>query len=158
MRTAVLPAVLLLASLPAFATDQKPAGDAQAILTHQAQIRSEALAGKGRYKDMAEAQRTALFNHQDTITRLLQDVDNTSDLPENDKLAVFNAIEAVKAIVTKAEDERMVCVREKPLGSNRPERVCKTVAQRREEKLKADGAVRSTVTCQDGFNGGFCNN
>jgi hypothetical protein len=158
MRSAVFAVALLLAGLPAFAADQKPDNDARAILAEQAQIRSEAMARKGRYKDMPEAQRTELFAHQDTVTRLLQDVDKPSDLSENEKLAVFNALEAVEAIVNKAEDERMVCVREKPLGSNRPERVCKTVAQRREEKLKADGAVRSTVTCQDGFNGGFCNN
>ena len=35
------------------------------------------------------------------------------------------------------DDERMVCERRKVLGSNRPERVCKTVAQRREEKERA---------------------
>lgn len=158
MRNAVLFAVLLLASLPAFSSDVKPTADAKAILAQQAEIRAEALAGKGRYKDMGEAQRAELFNHQDTVTRLLQGVDSTANLPENDKLAAFNALEAIKAIVNKAEDERIICVREKPMGSNRPERVCKTVAQRRAEKQKADGAVRSTTTCQDGFNGGFCNN
>ena len=52
MRNAVLFAVLLLASLPAFSSDVKPSADAKAILAQQAEIRAEALAGKGRYKDI----------------------------------------------------------------------------------------------------------
>ena len=71
---------------------------------------------------------------------MLEGVGSTTDLPEKDQITVFNSLEAIEAIVNQAEEERMVCTRVKPVGSNRPETVCKTVAQMREEKLEADRA------------------
>lgn len=158
MRNALLFAVLLLASLPAFATDVKQNTDAKTILSQQSEIRTEALGRKGRYKDMDESQRTALFQHQDTVNRLLQGVDNTADLAPDQRMTVFNALEAVEAIVNKAEDERMVCEKTKPIGSHRPERVCKTVAQRREERLKAEQNMQRDQRCVDAWGTNACSN
>lgn len=157
MRNTLLFAVLLLTSLPAFASDGKQSTDAQAILAQQSEIRTEALGRKGRYKDLDESQRTALFQNQDTVNRLLQGVDSTTDLAPDQQVMVFNALEAVEAIVNKAEDERMVCEKTKPIGSHRPERVCKTVAQRREERLKAEQNMQRDQRCVDGWGTNACN-
>ncbi len=50
-----------------------------------------------------------------------------------------------KATETEKEDERLICRREKPIGSNRATRVCRTQAQIREESRSAqDGLMRNS--------------
>ena len=116
--------------------------DAKAILEQQAGIRTEAMNKKGRYKDMDESKRQELFAHQDKVNRMLDGVASTTELPETDQIVVFNSLEAIEAIINQAEEERLVCSRVKPAGSNLPTTVCKTVAQLREEKLNADRAFQ----------------
>jgi hypothetical protein len=132
-------ALMCLAAPPVAANNTRNT-DAKTILDQQAGIRTEAMNKKGRYKDMAETKRQELFAHQDKVNRMLEGVGSTTDLPEKDQITVFNSLEAIEAIINQAEDERMVCTRVKPVGSNRPQTVCKTVAQLREEKLDADRA------------------
>ncbi len=143
-------ALMCLAAPPVSANNTRNT-DARTILDQQAGIRTEAMNKKGRYKDMAEAKRQELFAHQDKVNRMLEGVASTTDLPETDQIAVFNSLEAIEAIINQAEDERMVCKRVKPVGSNRPETVCKTVAQMRAEKLDAESAMRSGQSCTDGL-------
>lgn len=58
-------------------------------------------------------------------------------LAETDKVALFNDQERVNTILTKArEDSRLVCKREKTLGSNMPANQCMTVAERRRRAEK----------------------
>lgn len=105
--------------------------DANTILAQQQQIHAEAIKRTGRYKDMKEATRHTLFAQQDVVTNLLQGKRYTTDLPEHDQIAVFNALESIEAIINNAEDQRMVCERHKPTGSHRTKTLCMTVAQRR---------------------------
>ena len=69
-----------------------------------------------------------------------------SDLSETDKLAVFNDQELINNLLTEAaEDSRLVCKREKKLGSNMPVNTCMTVAQRREAQRKAQEQLRNSA-------------
>ena len=57
---------------------------------------------------------------------------------------VFNDQELINTILTRAHaDSRMVCRRERATGSNRPQQVCMTVAQRREASENAKDALRN---------------
>jgi hypothetical protein len=112
--------------------------DAQAILAQQQQIRAEVEKRGGRFKDMDAAKREELFARQGKVASLLADKKATTDLPEQDQIVVFNELEAIEGIVNKAEDERMVCERVKPVGSNRPKTVCMTVAERRAQREAAE--------------------
>lgn len=63
---------------------------------------------------------------------LLGGKDSADGLAEADKVALFNDQEVVNTVLTKArEDSRLVCRREKVLGSNMPTNRCMTVAERR---------------------------
>lgn len=136
MMLAVLTALAAAWHQPAGAQEH-PNLDAQAILAQQAQIRADAVAGTGRYKDLPEHQRSELFALQDRVTAKLSGRAATTAMKEHDQIAVFNALEAISAILNGDEDERMICERKRPVGSNRRETVCRTVAQRRADQETA---------------------
>ncbi|MGY0560617.1 hypothetical protein ACW7G2_07850 [Luteimonas sp. A277] len=129
--------------------------DAQAILQQQQEIRQEAVAREGRYKDLDERTHRELLDKQDTVFSLLEGRERSTELGERDQVALFNSLESISAIINQAEDERMVCERVRPTGSNRAQRVCKTVAQRRAEHEAAQrGAdmsrnARCVTACGD---------
>lgn len=129
---------LAMVATTALANDIPKNLDAQAILAQQQQIRAEVEKRGGRFKDMDAAKREELFARQGKVASLLADKKATTDLPEQDQIVVFNELEAIEGIVNNAEDERMVCERVKPVGSNRPKTVCMTVAERRAEREVAD--------------------
>jgi hypothetical protein len=128
--------------------------DAGAIRAQQAQIRTDVVARTGRYAKLSEAQRQDLLAKQDVVNRLLEGRSAITDLPESDRISVFNALEAISAIINNEEDDRMVCKRHKPVGSNRPQTVCKTVAQLRAEQrsVQADEG-RRTLECSNAYMG-----
>lgn len=111
---------------------------AAAIRAQQEQLRAELGAPNGRLKVLSATRRERLVHHQNLVLSQLEGVERTTDLSEADQIAVFNSLEAIEAIVNTAEDDRMVCRRSKPVGSNRPTTVCRSVAQIRREKEIAD--------------------
>lgn len=111
---------------------------AAAIRAQQEAIRAELGSRNGRYKDLSDSRRERLVHHQALVLGHLEGVERTTDLSEADQITVFNSLEAIEAIVNTAEDDRMICRRSKPVGSNRPTTVCRSVAQIRREKEIAD--------------------
>lgn len=56
-------------------------------------------------------------------------------LPSPSRMQVFNDQELVNTLLTRArEDSRLVCAREKKVGSHRHVNVCRTVADRRRDR------------------------
>lgn len=143
MKGRIVVATLLLGmwwSATASAESQAPVlveTDAAAIVAQQHEIRQAAQQRSGRYKDMAGADRDRLLQTQDRVLGRLEGRTRTTELPRVDQVALFNDLEEISALVNKAEDDRMVCERSRPIGSNRPVSVCKTVAQRREERERS---------------------
>jgi hypothetical protein len=145
--------LLLIASaaFSAAAADRKPLAIA-AITSQQAEIRAGVQAGTGRYKDMPARTKEELLSRQSELLAVVDGKRSSDDLSEKERLQVFNNLEWIEAAINNAEDERMVCNREKTLGSNRAQKVCKTVAQIREEKEEARRNLNS------GCAGGVCGN
>lgn len=144
MKSALMTAglVLLLGSAAAGANDQVLVNtNARAIVAQQQEIRREATARKGRYKDMDERTRSRLFAEQDVVLGLLDGKEQSTELPAGEQTTLFNSLESIEAIVNKAEDERMVCRRERATGSHRVQNVCKTVAQLRAEREQGQAAI-----------------
>ncbi len=121
--------------------------DVAAIVAQQTQMRAEAQAGTGRYKDMPQAQRDDLVRRQAAVLQLVEGRRSTDELDPQRRTDLFNELEAIEAIVNRAEDERMVCEYRKAIGSNRKERVCKTVAQRRKEQEEARSMMGRATRC-----------
>lgn len=138
---------LAMFATAAMANDIHPNADAKAILAQQTAIRAEVEQGKGRYKDLAADKRSTLLARQNEVFKLLDGKAAVTDLPERDQVAVFNALETIEAIINKAEDDRMVCERVRPTGSNRVQSLCLTVAERRarREAAEKDLATRNAA-------------
>lgn len=107
------------------------------VRQQQTEIRADATARTGLYKDMPAATRDELFTKQNMVLSIIEGKDLASDLNESDKMKVFNALEWIEAAINKAEDERVVCERRAQIGTNRKERVCRTVAQIRADREAA---------------------
>jgi hypothetical protein len=152
MRNGVLLALLiaLASSGAAQAIDQTAGVDASAILTQQRQIRDEAMARQGRYKNMEEAKRSDLFVQQSVVFQLLDGKQNSNELAEPDRVKLFNALEAIEASINNARDEQVVCEFIRSVGSNRPQRVCKTYAQRAKEREAAEKELSRQIGCTTG--------
>jgi len=124
---------LLCLAAAATASDH-PNLDAGAIRDQQRDIRVAVETGQGIYKDLPENRKRELFGKQDRVLALVRDKSRTTELNEYQQIELFNNLEAIQAIVNSAEDERMICRRERPTGTNRPQTICKTIAQRRADR------------------------
>jgi hypothetical protein len=112
--------------------------DAETIRTQQAQIRKDAEARQGRYATLEGSKRRRLFEKQALVLRMLEGRRSMAELDEQDRIIVFNALESIAAIVNDDEPNRTICRRQKPVGSNRPVTLCRTVAELEAEKRAAD--------------------
>lgn len=138
MKHLVLATVLACLLAPAaYASADRKALQAESIRTQQAEIRAGVEARSGRYKDLPAGTRSELLAKQSEVLRMIDGKQSTDELDENQKVEVFNALEWIEAAINKADDERLVCERRAVLGSTRKERVCKTVAQMRDEREAA---------------------
>lgn len=136
-----MPILLITAVLAASSAQAGPGPenmDANAIRAQQAQIRADVEARSGRYAAFDEAKRQQLWEKQAVVNRLLEGKASMLELGEIDRIAVFNALESISALINGDESTRTVCRRHKPVGSNRPVTVCKTVAELEAEKRAAD--------------------
>jgi hypothetical protein len=134
-----LPATLL--------ANTRTAGSLPEIHAQQTQLRQEALAGQGRFKDLSVAERQALAVQQDRFLALTKGRQSLDELAMDDRMAAINALEAINAGITRAEDERLVCERIKQVGSNRPTRVCRTVAELRQAQQAAEKLMEERPAC-----------
>ena len=120
------------------------------ISAQQIRLRAQVVAGKGPFKDLSAPERKALVAKQDRILLLLDGVEDIEQLRPEHRVEVFNTIEWVKATVTKAEDERMVCEFARTVGSNRAKSVCMTAKQQREHRENARNSLNRGQMCNVG--------
>jgi len=104
------------------------------VLAQQQQIRTDVVAGKGRYANIPNQKRSELMAKQDELIVLLEGKQSSAELSEDQYVAAFNRLEWIEATVNNTDGERMICTREKTLGSNRTTRVCRTAAQMEEQR------------------------
>ena len=80
---------------------------------------------------MNEAQLRDLKERQARVLRMLDGKTRTTELPPTDQVRLLNDLEAISALLNKANDERLVCERQRITGSKLPKTVCMTVAEKR---------------------------
>ncbi len=96
------------------------------------------------YSHFTDDERKAIFARQDEVLSLIDGKQDIAELGPDGRIALANALEAVKASLARAEDNRMICERIKPLGSNRPQNKCISVGQRRRMREEAQrGGLRT---------------
>lgn len=115
------------------------------IVTQQTQIREDALAGIGRYKDMPKATRDELLAKQAALLKMLDGKQDTGELSVEQRIEAFNTLEWIEATINKEPEERMVCRRERRTGSMKTSTVCKTQGQIKESNERARRQMEGTT-------------
>lgn len=139
-----LVAVTLFSS-SAFAADVITIDSTQAqIRTAQGELRAAIERKSGNYSHFTDDERKTIFARQDEVLSLIDGKQDVAELGPDAKISLANALDAVKASVARAEDNRMICERIKPVGSNRPQNKCISVGQRRRMREEAQrGGLRT---------------
>ena len=117
------------------------------IRKEQMSYRQQAMDKTGPFKDLSEPERQALIQKQNQLITLIDGKSTLGDLARDDQTTAINTLEWIKSAITRAEDERLVCERVKLVGSNRPTRICKTVAERRKEREEAEKSLEERKMC-----------
>jgi hypothetical protein len=88
------------------------------------------LAGEGGYGSLRRGDMQRLKEARDVIVRHLDGKRDARALPPEERLAVFNAQEAITAIIRNDDKNRLVCRKLTSTGSRVPKTECLTVAER----------------------------
>ncbi len=127
-------AFAIVVSPSAFAQEQAtaPALDISASFAEQHErIRADLADGK-TYSEIAPEKRTEVQRTLGRIQTTLGEAGSVSELSAQQRADLMNDQELVNTILTLArEDSRLVCSRDKLVGSHRSTTQCATVAQRR---------------------------
>ena len=101
--------------------------------------------GDGKtYSEISSGDRQKVTVALDRISSLLGGAGSVEQLSEAAKVEVFNQQELVNTVLTQAhEDSRLVCTREKKVGSHRTTNNCMTVAERRRAREESENALRN---------------
>jgi len=99
--------------------------------------------GDGKtYSEISAANRHQVTESLDRISGLLGGAESVDQLPETKKVEIFNEQEKVNTLLTQAHDDsRLVCTREKKVGSHRATNNCMTVAERRRAREQTENAM-----------------
>ena len=105
-----------------------------AIRTQVDKIHAEAKAGKRGWDNISAEKKTQLTTARDRVVALLDGKKNAAELQEQERTELTQVLNDINTLAKEADDERMVCTREKAVGSNFPIETCMTVAQRRAQR------------------------
>lgn len=114
------------------------------IRSEQAEILARVKAKTGAFADISARDREQMVERQMRMLKMIEGKKTSAELQETEKLELSRTLEWIDVTVKRADDERMICERVRVLGSNMKERVCMTVAQKREAGERArDEMTRS---------------
>jgi hypothetical protein len=135
----VVSAMTLMLGLPiARASTESPIPPAvRDIVVQQSHLRAMATARRGPFKDLSARDRDALLKSQTRVLELLDGHGSIDELHIDEKVELFNHLQTVKAVVTRAEENRQICERTRVIGSNRYRLLCMNAQEYREFKRQA---------------------
>jgi hypothetical protein len=134
-----------LAASTAFAAAKKSAGglDLNAAFTQQKEQIERELGDGETYAEISSQDRATVREALSRIASKLDMAGSVESLTGQQKADVFNDQEKINTILTKAsEDSRLVCRRERKVGSHREITECLTVAERRRAYENAQKTMR----------------
>ena len=123
---------VLLAACAGPALAQNDGGDVTVpeILHTQHALRTKLDNPTGEYSKFSQDDLNKMRHAQDRIFQMLNGVTSLDQLKEDQKIALSNELDQVKATLTQNEGNRLICYREKRIGTNLLEKRCETVAER----------------------------
>lgn len=132
-RLAFISLLMAMVSSPVFATTTGAVVDltADAFAEQKKAIEAD-LANSETYSEISSEERVTVHQALDRISGLFRTYGSVERLSWEDRTQMFNDQEQINNILTRAgEDSRVVCKREKKVGSHRVTSQCSTVAERR---------------------------
>ena len=148
------PAALLLFFLMAGAasasrTEPAPSvrADPVGFADQRAAVEAEMVAG-GRFAEISDKARADVAAAFDRMQAVLEGKATMDDLRQDDRVALINDQELINALLTQAKiDSRMVCKRERRVGSHRLTSTCRTAAEwkRASEQSREDIEYRRSL-------------
>ncbi|MBN8802241.1 MAG: hypothetical protein ABS96_24985 [Lysobacteraceae bacterium SCN 69-123] len=142
-RTLLFAALIAFPVMSAIAAPvaEKPLMEGKPYAEQRLRIMND-LQGGEVYSEISAENRMRVVDALGRIDALLGKGGHAS-LPDKDKIEVFNDQDLVNTLLTQArEDSRLVCRRERPVGSNRPQNICITVAARRQARENGADTLR----------------
>ena len=136
-RFVMLAAALVLAPSAAFVSTAQAAPAAPKPLVAQtldsfkqdsARIRKDMQPG-GKYGYISATEKSRVETRLTDMQNLLTAHANAADMPETDKVALFNAQEEINGILDHNDNNRLVCEHVMPVGSHIPVTTCHTYAE-----------------------------
>ncbi|MCK7595585.1 hypothetical protein [Pseudomarimonas salicorniae] len=142
LRYPILLALLLGAANASAASRHKDVTFSPAGFSEQRGRLIESLNGK-LYHEIGDEAKQEVLDALDRMSARLSGVSSIDQLSEPDKVAVFNDQELINTLLSDAAaDSRLVCTREKTLGSNMRSNTCLTVAERRRRQEQSQEQMR----------------
>jgi hypothetical protein len=139
-----------LVVLAAFATatqaGSRPSDRVSDIVSQQTQIRADVKAEKNGWDNIAADKRQELISKQDQLMLLIDGKQTLDDLAPADHATAVQTLEWIDALAAKADDERMVCTRERATGTNRVTKVCRSAGAMKKQREQTVDAMRTGQT------------
>lgn len=146
MRESILKCLLVFAAVAtgsiAEAADTAAPFDVATVVAQQQKIRLDAQSGNGGFSELPAQTRSQLLERQKALLSLIEGR-SYAQLDEQQRLQVSQELAWIDSIAKQAAGERLVCERTKSVGTNRTERVCKSVRQRRIERETARDVIQN---------------
>ncbi|TFZ43776.1 hypothetical protein E5C33_16965 [Stenotrophomonas maltophilia] len=118
--------------------------DAKAPVAEQIQTVEKAISSEN-YSEIGLEDKSRVQQALGRIKLALGSHERVDQLSPHDQTQIFNDQEVINTIMTRAHaDSRMVCRRERSTGSNMPQSVCLTVAQRRRAQEDSRKSLNDT--------------
>lgn len=111
------------------------------ILSELGKIQAEAKAGKRGWDNISKEKRDEVTTQGDRVVALLDGKKSAKELQPEERTELTTALERINTLAKEAEDERMVCTRERKVGSNFPVNTCMTVAERRRQREQSQQSM-----------------
>jgi hypothetical protein len=132
MRSILLCLIMSIATVAICAEKEaKPRPSVSDVLAQQRQIAEEIASGDTKYTRLDNYRRHRVQSAQRKVFKALEGRRDWEELDADDKIAVFNALGEIQAILNKrADDEFIVCERVRIVGSHRFQLACMEKDQR----------------------------
>lgn len=101
---------------------------------------------EGEPKPLSRREQQLFDNADRDIRKILAEVDSVEDLSRDASMALYNSQEQIQAILTGAEDTRVLCKREARAGTNFRQTRCVNAATRQVEQEAAQELLRRFPT------------
>lgn len=104
-------------------------------------LRHEMHAG-GKYAQLTVDNQKRVDKQLDVLQELYDKREVRANFGKKDEIALVNASEEINAVLSGNDDDRLICEQVRTLGSNRTQKVCMTVAERRARNDAAKSDLR----------------